>query len=96
LTCRQSEASGRVILQWHCCAVNFNSLFVHKFVISVVSCVKLVCGDMEDQPDGSSAVTMPVKVGRLGKSDIKSHNKRTVYNVYKFFKDISEQPEHFQ
>jgi transposase len=50
---------------------------------------------MEDQPDRSSAVTTPVKVGRLGISDIRSQNKRTVYNVYKFFKDISEQPEHF-
>jgi hypothetical protein len=50
---------------------------------------------MEDQPDKSSAVTAPVKVGRLGKSDIRSQNKRAIYNVYKFFKDISEQPEHF-
>jgi hypothetical protein len=50
---------------------------------------------MEDQLDRSSAVTMPVKVGRLGKSDIRSQNKRTIYNVYKFFKDISEEPEHF-
>jgi ribosomal protein L34 len=50
---------------------------------------------MEDQPDRSSAVTMPVKVDRLRKSDIRSQNKRTIYNVYKFFKDISEQPEPF-
>jgi hypothetical protein len=50
---------------------------------------------MEDQPDRSSSVTTPVKLGRLGKSDIRSQNKRTIYNVYKFFKDISEQPEHF-
>jgi hypothetical protein len=50
---------------------------------------------MEDQPDRSSAVTTPVKLGRLGKSDIRSQNKRTIYNVYKFFKDISEEPEHF-
>jgi hypothetical protein len=48
---------------------------------------------MEDQPDRSSAVTTPVKLGRLGKSDIRSQNKRTIYNVYKFFKNISEQPE---
>jgi hypothetical protein len=94
-TCRHSEANGRVILQWHCCAVKFNSLFFHKFFISVVSCVKLLCGDMEDQPDRSSAVTTTVRLGRLGKSDIRSQNKRTIYNVYKFFKDISEQPEHF-
>jgi hypothetical protein len=50
---------------------------------------------MEDHPDRSSAVTMPVKLGRLGKSDNRSQNKRTIYNVDKFFKDISEQPEHF-
>jgi hypothetical protein len=49
---------------------------------------------MEDQPDRSSAVTTPVKLGRLEKSDIRSQNKRTIYNVYKFSKDISEQPEH--
>jgi hypothetical protein len=48
---------------------------------------------MEDQPDRSSAITVPVKLGRSGKYDIKSQNKRTIYNVYKFFKDISEQPE---
>jgi hypothetical protein len=50
---------------------------------------------MEDQSDRSSAVTMPIKLGRLGKSDIRSQNKRTIYNVCKFFKDIFEQPEHF-
>jgi hypothetical protein len=50
---------------------------------------------MEDQPDRSSAVTTPVKLGGLGKSAFRSQNKRTIYNVYKFFKDIFEQPEHF-
>jgi hypothetical protein len=50
---------------------------------------------MEGQPDRSAAVTTPVRLGRLGNSDIRSQNKRTIYNVYKFFKDISEQPEHF-
>jgi hypothetical protein len=50
---------------------------------------------MEDQPDKSSTVTTPVKVGRLGISDIRSQNKRTIYNVYEFFKDSSEEPEHF-
>jgi hypothetical protein len=54
-----------------------------------------MCGDMEDQADRSSAVTTPVKLDRSRKSDIRSQNKRTIYNVYKFFKDISEQPEHF-
>jgi hypothetical protein len=44
---------------------------------------------MEDQPEGSSAVTTPVKLGRLGKSDIRSQNKRSIYKV---FKAISEQP----
>jgi hypothetical protein len=52
------------------------------------------CG-LEDQPDRSSAVTTPVELGRLGKFDIRSQNKRAIYNVYKFFKDICEQPEFF-
>jgi hypothetical protein len=43
---------------------------------------------VEDQPDTSSAVT-PVKLDRLRKSAIRSLNKITIYNVYKFFKDIS-------
>jgi hypothetical protein len=50
---------------------------------------------MEDQPEMSSAVIRPVKLGRLGKFAIRSQNKRIIYNVYKLFKDISEQPEHF-
>jgi hypothetical protein len=36
-----------------------------------------------------------MKLGRFGKSDITSQNKRTIYNVYKFFRVFSEQPEHF-
>jgi hypothetical protein len=28
-------------------------------------------------------------------SAIRSQNKRIIYNVHKFFKDIFEQPEHF-
>jgi hypothetical protein len=43
---------------------------------------------MQDQPETSLAV--PVKLGRLRKYDIRSQNKRTIYNVYKLFKDISE------
>jgi hypothetical protein len=74
--------------------VNFNLLVFHKFVISVVSCVKLLCGE-KDQPETSSAITTPVKLDRLKKSAIRSQNKRTIYNVCKFFKDISVQPEHF-
>jgi hypothetical protein len=76
-----------------CCAVNFNLFVFHKFVISV-SCVKLLCGDMEDQPETSSAVTTPVKLDKLRKSAIRSQNKRTIYNVCKFLKDISEQLGH--
>jgi hypothetical protein len=34
----------------------------------------------------SSTVTTPVKLGRLGKSDIRRQNKRTTYNAYKFSK----------
>jgi hypothetical protein len=50
---------------------------------------------MEDQPETSSAVITPVKLERLRKSEIRSQNKRNIYNVYKFSKDISEQHEHF-
>jgi hypothetical protein len=42
----------------------------------------------------SSAVTTPVKLERLGISAFRSEN-RIIYNVSKFFKDISEQTEHF-
>jgi hypothetical protein len=48
---------------------------------------------MEDQPEMSLAVTTPT--GRLGKFAIRSQNKSTISNVYKFLKYISEQPEHF-
>jgi hypothetical protein len=50
---------------------------------------------MEDQPETSSALKTPAKRRRLGKSYIRGQNKRTIYNVHKFFKDISLQPEHF-
>jgi hypothetical protein len=50
---------------------------------------------MEDQPQKSSTVTKPVKLSRLRKSAIRSQNKRPIYNVFKFFKDIFEQPVHF-
>jgi hypothetical protein len=46
---------------------------------------------MKDEPGRSSAVTAPVKLDRLRKS--RSQNKRTVCNVHKFFKDISDHPE---
>jgi hypothetical protein len=49
---------------------------------------------VEDQPEMFSALTTPVKQGRLEKSNIRNQNKRTIYNIYNFFKDISEQPEH--
>jgi hypothetical protein len=75
--------------------VNFNLSVFHKFAISVASFVKLLYGDTEDQPEKSSAVTTPVKLDRLRKSAVRSQNKRTIYNVCKFFKYISEQPEHF-
>jgi hypothetical protein len=50
---------------------------------------------MEQQLETSLPVTTPVKLDRLRKSAVRSQNKRTIYNVYNFFKDISEQPEHF-
>jgi hypothetical protein len=50
---------------------------------------------MEHQPETFSAVTTPVKMDRLRKSAIRSQNKRAIYNVYKFYKDISGQPENF-
>lgn len=37
---------------------------------------------------------MPVKQGMLGKYNMRNHNKWTTYNIYHFFKDISEQAEH--
>jgi hypothetical protein len=49
---------------------------------------------VEDQPETSSALITPVKLDTLGKSDIRSQNKRIIYNAYNFFKDISVQPEH--
>jgi hypothetical protein len=79
----------------HCCAVNFNLFVFLQVVKFVVLCIKLLCGGMEDQPEMSLAVTTPVNLDRLGKSAIRSQNKRTIYYVYKFFKDISEQSEHF-
>jgi hypothetical protein len=69
--------------------VNFDLFILHKFKKPVVLCVKLLCGDMEEQPEMSSAVTAPVKLGRLGKSAIKSQNKGTIYNAYKLFMNIS-------
>jgi hypothetical protein len=50
---------------------------------------------MEDQPETPSTVTAPDNWVRLRKCDIRSQNKRTIYNVYSFLKHISEQPEHF-
>jgi hypothetical protein len=82
------------ILPWRCCAVNFNLSVFHEFVISVGSCVKLLFGDVLNQPETSTVITTPVKLDRLRKSAIRSQNKRTIYNVSKFFKDISEEPEH--
>jgi hypothetical protein len=49
---------------------------------------------MEDQSKMSSAVTVPVKWGRMGKSTMKSQHRQTIYNVYKYFTAISDQPEH--
>jgi hypothetical protein len=66
-----------------CC--KFLSIF-HKFTVSVVSQVKLLCVDKEDKPVTSSAVIPTVKLDGLRKSAIRSWNKRTVYNVYKFFR----------
>jgi hypothetical protein len=58
--------------------VNFNLYFSHKFVISVVSCVKFLSGDMEDQPEKSSALTTLLTLDRLIKSAIRSQNKRSM------------------
>jgi hypothetical protein len=35
-----------------------------------------------------------LKRGRLKKSDVRSRNKRSVYNLYKFFEGISHQRKH--
>jgi hypothetical protein len=50
---------------------------------------------MEDQPEMSSAVTTPVKVGILRKSAVRVQNKMTIYKVHGFFKHICKQPECF-
>jgi hypothetical protein len=76
--------------------VNLYVLIFQKFVISVVSCVKLLCGDMEDQSEMSSAVRTPVNLGRLRKSAIRSPNKRTIYNVYNFSKTFLSNLKTFQ
>jgi hypothetical protein len=39
---------------------------------------------VEDQPQTPSAVTAPEKLDRLRKSDIRSHNKMTIYSMYRF------------
>jgi hypothetical protein len=41
----------------------------------------------------STASKIPVKRGRSGKSNIQRQNKRIIYNVYTFFKNLSENPE---
>lgn len=51
---------------------------------------------MERQSGKSLADTLSLKLGRLGKTDIKLQNMRTIYKVHKFFKDISEQSKHFR
>jgi hypothetical protein len=55
----------------------------------------MLCADPKDQREMSSDITTLVKLGRLAKSDIRSQNNRTICSVYNFFKDTSEQPEHF-
>jgi hypothetical protein len=50
---------------------------------------------VEDHSEMSSSVKMLLKQGRLGESDIRSQNEQTICSVYKFFKDIFEQFEHF-
>jgi hypothetical protein len=62
---------------------------------SIIRAIILAAVKRQMQPETSSAVTTPVKLDRLRKPAIRSQHKRTIYNVYKFFKDISEQPEHF-
>lgn len=75
-----------------CCAIHFNLLSFHKLFVSVASFVKVLCGDIRDQ---LGAVTTPVKLGRLRKFAVRRRNKSTIRNVYKFVKNISEQPEYF-
>jgi hypothetical protein len=57
--------------------------------------LKLLCGDVEDLPETSMVVTAALILDRLRKSAIRSQHKRAVYYVFKFVRDISEQPEQF-
>lgn len=41
----------------------------------------------------STASKIPLKRGRSGKSNIQRQNKRIIYNVYTFFKNLSENPK---
>jgi hypothetical protein len=41
----------------------------------------------------SACSEIPAKRGRSGKSNIQRQNKRIIYNVYTFFKNLSENPE---
>jgi hypothetical protein len=84
-----------IILPWHWCAMNFCYPFFTCYTLCLMLNCWTHCGDMEDQSEMSSVVTAPVKWCILWKSDTINQNKWTIYNVYKFFKDIFEQPEHF-
>jgi hypothetical protein len=41
----------------------------------------------------SAVSKLSAKRGRSGKSNIQRQNKRIIYNVYTFFKNLSENPE---
>lgn len=63
-------------LPWHCCLASSNLFIFYNFILSVVSCIKSLCGDMENQPETSLAVITWVKLDRLRKSAIKNQNNR--------------------
>jgi hypothetical protein len=77
--------SGWHNLPWKYCAVNFNLFVFHKFVIPDVLCIKMLCGDAEDQPETSSTVITSVKLDSLTKFAIRNQYRRTIYNVNNFF-----------
>lgn len=93
---RTYKRSGFIILRWHCCAlnlsvINFSQVHISVTVIPLLQSVWwygrsfwniLICYNASEG-------------GRLCETNIRNRNNWTMYNMYKFFKDIFEQPENF-
>jgi hypothetical protein len=85
-----SKRSHKTTVELLCCEFSFIPFSEIRNI-----CCFVLCREMENQPQTSSVVRTPVKLVRLRKSAIRSKNKRTIYNMYNVFKDISGKPEHF-